>query len=309
MPLRTLNALLLLAMPVLAQEAIKATPPQKKLQVQNPDVAAGEAGEAGSTDGKEGKEKTEPTGPPAPRSAHGQCHLVGSVQPKRVLPGSSGTLVVVMVMESDAVLVAPPPVTFQIPPDQGPVHLGQPQFHEAKTASTALAPGFQGRAVYEDTAIFEVPFTVAGDTKFGKYPVGVCLEFDLNLGRTAQLIGRFVDHTSIEVEVGIPVQAVAAMPTGAKGQAPGQPAGTDQTRDGTGSTPAVPKSGSHGGNGPIQGNIAAAPVAELPSPPTSAPEPQDSHPIGSQDGNMLGLIAAGGVLVLVLLAIVLARKR
>src|SRR5438045_1855889 len=127
MPLRILNALLLLAMPVLAQEATKATPPQKTKQVQSADVAAGETGEAVSADGKEGKEKTEPSGPPAPRSAHGQCHLVGSVHPKRVLPGSSGTLVVVMVMESDAVLVAPPPVTFQIPPDQGPVHLGQAQ--------------------------------------------------------------------------------------------------------------------------------------------------------------------------------------
>lgn len=315
MLLRTLQAVLLIAMPLVAQETTEVRGSTRTKPAQNPDevsAAGGDLGKVVEGEGTKEKGKEEPSGPPAPRAATGQCRLVTSVVPKRVLPGQGGKVVVVMVMEADSVLLSPAPLTFQMQADQGPVHLSQPQFQPAKAAPAALAPAFQGRAVYADTAIFEVPFTVTSAAEMGrKYPVGIGLEFDLNLGRTGQTLGRFVDQASVEVEIGIPVPTAAgtAAPanqvTGKIGAADG-----DAAPGGSSTSRPAPAGTQQSSTPPLQGSI-QTPTAQLPPEQKAVPDAadgSDSHGLSSQDSSIFWLAAAGGLLLLALAAVILARK-
>ncbi|MEY3163032.1 MAG: hypothetical protein RIT25_3027, partial [Planctomycetota bacterium] len=137
-----------------------------------------------------------------PRHARGMCHMVSAIHPNRIAPGTTGTGIVTMILEGDAVLTAPAPVQFQYVETQGPVTLAAAAFRPAKKARIAQA--FAGREAYDNYAIFEVPLTVAAGTPHGRQQVNLVLTFDLHHAQSGALLGKFSDSVTIDIEVGIP---------------------------------------------------------------------------------------------------------
>lgn len=308
--LRSALALLLLpcfAVPILGQQ--KPDPNQENPQKE-------ETGEI--EDGKV-SEKDREAAANQPRSARGMCHFVTACVPKRVPPGGSGTIVVVMVMEGDSVLLTPPPVTFDYPEQQGSIRMGQPQFRPARTAT--LATAFQGNPVYDNTAMIDIPFTVATNTVFGKTNAWVNLTFDLHQGRTGQPIGRFTDRATCDIEIGIPEQPVSATQLGGEVGATGgsvaransQPASQPSAAGET--PPAVAGKEGAGApgeaNGQILGEVQPPPAPRDPTPaPMPSGEPVDGGPaVVPGDGGTLWLMVAGGFLLVAAVALLATRRR
>lgn len=130
------------------------------------------------------------------------CTFVATPKPARLLPGQSGVVVVTAVLRSRAVLQAPAPIELTSTPNQGLVTLaGPPQFRPAEPGRIESA--YRGKPVYDNYAIFEVPVTMSPQAQIGqKQVVSLELKFDLFDGASAQVIGRFLDRCSTEIEVG-----------------------------------------------------------------------------------------------------------
>ncbi|MCB9886255.1 MAG: hypothetical protein H6838_12230 [Planctomycetes bacterium] len=272
------------------------------------EAEAGDDGSAKSADGKAQEEAWESLTPEqrlerSIRSgASAYCRFVAAVRPSRLLPGQSGTLYVTAVLQGAAVLPAPAPLQVTSPATQGSITLGAPTFHPAKPGT--LASGYLGRPVYDNTAIFEIPVTMAADAKIGtKQPVHVDMKFDLYDGTSAQVVGRFVDRATTEVEVGLAADPSVTMPVQvAAGARTTNPTGTSGGSDTNGEAGAMERAPALGGEAVTPGAAASHPVV-------AAEEPLDPQPIPDAGGNhMQFLLVGGGVLVLLILGLLIRRK-
>ncbi len=308
--LRALSLACLIALPAIAQEKNPGARTGKQEPVRM-DESGGvnEKGEE-SADGTGDAKGEEKPAAPAIRSPRGFAHFVTTSQPKRIPPGGSGNLVIIMVLEGDAVLTSPAPVTFDFLPEQGPFRLGQPVLRPASLA--ALAPGFQGREVYDNTATIDVPITVMQNQILGKHHVSIGLTFELHQGRTATSLGQFQDRVGQELEIGIPEAPVGGQAGGAVGAA--VPANGQAAV--AGAPVAAPAAG-QGTGGPGAGTAVPGGAVVAPAGPTTAgaAAPGSSGDAGSdmppvaQDDGMLWLAAAGGFVVLALIVLLASRKR
>lgn len=299
--LRTLSICFLASLPAFAQEK-KPAPPPAGLTITGADKEDVGAGEKSGDSG---------VGAAAILPPRGQCRFETATKPRRIPPGGAGTLVVVMVLEGDAVLVAPPPVTFDIRDRQGPVRLGMPQFRPAKAA--VVAPAFQGREVYDNTAMIDIPVEVDVGAPFGKHVVAVGLNFDLHQGKTGSQIGRFADVARCEIEIGMPDPAVSP-PSKTDRQGTAKPQ-VEPSNLGTPS-PASTRERVGGKPVPAPGDSAAIRAAAPPPPPDqpSAPgqdpvreeqTPDAPEPSGAGTFWVLG---AGACLLIALVALLLRRR-
>lgn len=134
-------------------------------------------------------------------SASSFCRFIASIKPARLMPGQSGVMVVTAVLSGQAVLPAPATMEQVSASQQGLVSLGALSFRPAELGK--LAPGYLGRPVYDNYAVFEIPVTMSPQAELGKkQAVQVDLRFEIYDGTTAQSIGRFLDRAAAEVEVG-----------------------------------------------------------------------------------------------------------
>jgi LPXTG-motif cell wall-anchored protein len=236
----------------------------------------------------------------------GQCHFVPATMPRRVAPGGDGTLVVVMVLEGDAVLVSPPPVTFELRDRQGPIQLGVPQFRPAKLAT--LATAFQGREAYDNTAIIDIPFRVDPSTPFGKHPVVLGLAFELHMGRSGHPIGRFSDVVKHDLEVGTP-EPIPSVSSAAGGRT-----GVGQDSAPTPSTPTVTRAAdaSVGSDNPpsIEARMPEAPARTtvVPADPESAAADPELHSPAPPESSSIWFLVAGASLLVALVAMLFRRR-
>jgi hypothetical protein len=204
-------AVLTAALP--AQEGVGAVPsgpgrPPIKAQSSNKGGGADE-GELLPVKSAEKNGKKIVLSKPHPTAARGLCHFVGSCEPKQIPAGSSGTVLVTMVLEGDAVLPFPAPVTIEMAPHQGPITPGAASFRPAKAAT--LAPAFRGQLAYDNVAIFEVPVFVDAAAKDGKFSLSMSVKFSLNSAKSGQLIGNYQDQAFAQIEVGPLLAAGAAV--------------------------------------------------------------------------------------------------
>ena len=233
--------------------------------------------------------------------ASNYCRFVAAVRPSRLRPGQSGTLFVTAVLQGSAVFPAPAPLQVTSPTSQGMISLGAPTFHPAKLGT--LAAGYLGRPVYDNTAIFEIPITMSSDAQLGtKQAVHVDMKFDLYDGASAQVVGRFVDRATAEVEVGEAADPAVTMPVHINSsQAVSSPTGGALQNDASAQAVSV-RPDALGGNVVTPG--AAAPV----------PQPVDEGslegpPVPDAGGaNLQPLLIGGGALVLLILVLLVRRK-
>lgn len=281
----------------------------KQVEQVDPSGDAGEA-DGSAEDGKEAAAKAafenltpEERLERSIRSGAGSlCRFVASVRPARLLPGQSGTLYVTAILQGTAVLPAPAPVTVTSPAQQGLVALGAAAFQDAKPGR--LAQAYLGRPVYDNTATLEIPITMSADAKLGqRQPVHVDLKFDLYDGGTAQVVGRFLDRATVEVEVGLSADPNVAATAKVNPPAPpaGPVAGTVGGRDGSDAAAAV-----IGGKPSLGGQAGTA----APTPQFAEPEPEAplAAPTVGSDGNLTFVIAGGAVLLVLVLLVAMRRK-
>ena len=158
-----------------------------------------------------------------PGVAKGVVSFEASIKPGSLAPGMRGTMVVVMALKGDAVMLDPPPVTFDISNLQGPLTvMGPPRFRPPLEAG--LAPALKGLPVYDDLAILEVPFAVADDADPGNHPLAFALQYQLINGTKGGMVGSFTDVVSAEVVVHKHLAAVAAESQLARARGDAQPA-------------------------------------------------------------------------------------
>jgi hypothetical protein len=134
------------------------------------------------------------------RGSKAHCRFVASCRPPKLLPGQSGTLMISAILQGDSVLPAPLQlnVTSRTPVDA--INVGALTARSASIGT--IAPAYVGRPVYENTAVFEVPITMGSSAELGaKQNLALDLQFDVYSGVSAQVIGRFVERVSVDIDV------------------------------------------------------------------------------------------------------------
>lgn len=246
-----------------------------------------------------------------PRHARGMCHMVSAIHPNRIAPGTTGTGIVTMILEGDAVLTAPAPVQFTYAEVQGPVTLAAAAFRPAKKARIAQA--FAGREAYDNYAIFEVPITVAPGTPHGRQQANLNLTFDLHHAQSGALLGKFTDNVTIDVEVGIPTASSNLMQVGG-GEALGAPAAQNGLTPSTLTATPQPKAPelTFPNRPQVEANLPAGEAGGA-APAVAPTQPAEGDPIPLVDESgglpiLMVAMVAGSLAVLVILMLVL-RKR
>lgn len=232
------------------------------------------------------------------------CRFVAQVKPTKLMPGQTGTMRVTAVLTGAAVLPAPAPLERLGMETQGLVHLGPVSFRPAEVGR-GLAPAFVGRPVYDNTAVFEIPVTMAPNAEVGKkQPVQVDLKFELFDGATGQAIGKFLDRAVAEVEVGQAADPVvrAAAKLSQPVEAPAEPvvANPVQPEKGPGKTPDQVLTAQP---------IVPVPEATPPAPTASAERPAAEPVLDGGEGTPIVPIAIGGGLLLLVIVMLVARKK
>lgn len=277
-PLQTLAVALLLVGFSLAQDTKSLDRGARKGQGETFD----------SSDLEEGKPDEAVNDPHAPRGgARGYCTFKGSVQPRRIAPGSSGTLMVTMMLQGHWVMTSPANMAFEFEPRQGAISVGQPVLRPARPGM--LDTALKGMPVYDHYAIIDIPITVSSDARFGEHHVRVRGLFDIADGRTGAHFQRFLDTFGGIVEVGEPIPENLAPRLQSGPEAAMRP--VPQAGEPTATAPA----------GPAPGNANAGPRSMdpgqvLPVDPSAGAEigtaPATTQ-LGSSYGN--GTDAGGGV--------------
>ena len=241
--------------------------------------------------------------------ASAYCRFVAACKPAKLLPGQTGTLLVTALLQGSAVIPSPAPVELLPRKGVAPITVGQLRVRPAEPGR--LAQAYQGRPVYDNYAVFEVPVTMTSEAKVGeKHTVSLDLKFDLYDGNSAQPVGRFVDRVATEIEVGVvPDPIVKGAPAGpshdeepaAAATSSGdaevvEPVAAEPDGKLIGAAESVPAPApADAGSGDEVGEPAPAGAA---GPPTS----------GADDGLPMPLLLGGGAILVVILLLLVRRK-
>lgn len=123
-----------------------------------------------------------------------------STKPRRVAPGESGVLYIMLTFKSDAVMAGSAKTNVKYAQRYGPMTLAQWELSPAKPSR--YYEKLESQPVREDSAVISIPFSVDADAKHRKYRLAFTVESDLMHGLRAQDLGEFVMRVSGNVEVG-----------------------------------------------------------------------------------------------------------
>ena len=227
--------------------------------------------------------------------------IVG-VSPRRVAPGQSGEVSIVLSMQPGYVLL-PGQIDLSYPRSNDAMEFGDWTIDDPKKG---LADGpLRGQPIYENYARIRVPFTVGAEAQMAKWAAAFTITATVTDASSGGNRGESQGHAATQIDVGpaLPTPGVvAANPaTAAGGRAPvGAGVGADGGR---------PDAGNGGARDPIGSQLvapegpgsAAASVPALPSdPPVSA---------GALAGSVSTMILiAGGAVALVIGLLLFGRR-
>ncbi|MCK5940650.1 MAG: hypothetical protein KAI24_01675 [Planctomycetes bacterium] len=244
------------------------------------------------------------------RGARGQCRFVTAMRPPKLLPGQTGTMLITAILQGRSVLPAPSQVKMSPVQGGGPVQLGSLIARPAERGR--IHEGYLGRPVYENTAVFEVPVTMGEGAKLGdRANVAIELEFDIYDGRTAQVVGRFQERVTTQVEVGAHLDP----PVEGRSASPSRPAETTpDVAEPTGD--AIEPDGDAGREQPEALTGSASPVGEdVPEDDGGDATPGSSAGAGdlplesAGEGGLPTMLLVGGGVFLLVIVLLLARKK
>ena len=214
------------------------------------------------------------------RGSRGQCRFVPAMRPPQLLPGQSGTLLITAILQGRSVLQAPANVVVTPRSNGNVVQMGELKARPAKVGT--IHDAYRGQNVYENTAVFEVPVTIASTANLGdRAKVALELEFEIHDGNTAQLVGKFIERVETQVEIAPFVDPVV------------EPAAS---RPDTGA------------GAPALSGDASEPVA-APAPVAQSEGGSELPPVTSSEAQFpTALVVGGGALLLVIALLFLRRK-
>lgn len=232
---------------------------------------------------------------------------LASVRPRRLAPGESGTLHVVVTLRPGWVVLPTAHMKLVVDPKDCPLILGQPSHKPARVARFAKL--FEGQRVYDDSIEFEVPVTVGKSAETQKHYLKGTVEIDMTDAKTGKpggrIVGSLVGYAKIGASLpkpkidrvkrgrGAAKTAESGPGTTAKaGIEPKSPtiAGKTETGTGTGQTTKTLET-----TGPGTADLSGPDAGEL--------------VVDSTDGNVLLLILGGlGMLVMIVLLVLRGRR-
>jgi hypothetical protein len=247
---------------------------------------------------------------PRVMTARGHARFDGAIQPRRLMPGQSGKLLVTMMLEGDSVM--PSPSTLTMTAAQGGMGLGSWALLPAQVGR--IAPAYMGQPVYDNWAVIEATVTMPTDARIGEKRNAVLeLEFDLHSGATGQALGHFRESVTVPCEVGVAANpaVLGGVPAGVGAAA--QPAAepVKKFEDAKGEV-AAPQSTANSGSRSPQAADLTDPTPAPTAPPVdtevgSSAELAPSAEESTKDS--LLFVGGGAAAVIVLVALLLMRRR
>lgn len=249
----------------------------------------------------------------AGKEAGGQPGIIGgldrfmlpvtSIEPARIPPGGTGTLVITLALREGAVLAGAPDLELRYSPAQAPAQLGVWALGEPSIGTEEGA--FRGKPVYENYAIVRIPLSVDAAAAHGKYQLSASIIAKLSDPRLGTALGQFQGPAIGQLVVGPALPTPLKPAAGAVESAAGarQPDRVSAKPADDGSVPV-----------PVEGErevVAAAAqgtgrAAVGPAVGWDAPEGID--PL-EERGDTLLLWIGGGAGLLLLLALLLGARR
>ena len=210
----------------------RAVPPQQgegqsgKSGSAGVEAGDGGGGEAGSADDPTPAEVVVFTG----RGAQ-FFSVLGAVRPRRLAPGETGILHVVVTLRPGRVVLPDAHIVLRVKEGKGPWALGSTQLKPARLAE--YAKRYAGKPVYDDSIEFEIPLTVAEDAKHQKVNLVGHVQLDVTDGASGESLGRIAGRLTGQVHIGSPLprSAVVRRANKTKGaDSNGSPAVVDSTK-------------------------------------------------------------------------------
>lgn len=201
-----------------------ALAPSQALRAQEGDDAgASRVKESGGADGEEEalRRKAEMAGKvdPGPAPIGGGLDRfmvpVTSIEPARIPPGGTGTLIIAFVMREGAVLATAADLELKYSPAQSPAQLGTWTIDDPKPGTAEGA--FRGKPVFENYAIVRIPLSVDAGAAHGKYPLSASVIAKLADPRLGANIGQFQGPATAQLVVGPPLPTPPRPKAGAAG--------------------------------------------------------------------------------------------
>ncbi|MCA8958541.1 MAG: hypothetical protein KDC87_20860 [Planctomycetes bacterium] len=244
------------------------------------------------------------------RSGTEYFHGLVSIRPRRVAPGATAELFVVVSLRGKVVVLPDAHAKLQLQPKPSdPVSLGVPTLDPPRLAE--FASKFKGQKVYDDSLVFRVPMQVKADARSPQvYRVQGTIELELTEANSGTSMGRFATTIDGPLDIGKPVPdpvvqtpGGVAKPTAEKGRAAGVPkpaAGSPVAPAASNQEPVVKQVG----GGKLEKPRPVEPAAGAGDPSAMDPNAPAPGAFGS-----FGLIAlAGGVVLIALIGLLIRRR-
>lgn len=226
--------------------------------------------------------------------------IVG-VTPRRVAPGQSGEVSIVLSMQPGFVLL-PGQVDVAYARSNKAMEFGDWTIDEPKKG---LADGpLRGQAIYENYARIRIPFTVDAEAEMTKWAASFTITATVTDASSGGSRGESQGHAATQIDVG-PALPIPGVPAAGAGAVSGGSAAEAQAAGATGSGGRADASGGGAAN-PI-GSQVVAPESQGGATPTPV---MPSTPLPSAMGGSFSLITlvAGGALLFVLGLLVFGRR-
>lgn len=295
MSLRPLHILLTTACfvaPVAAQDGVEKHSPT--LQELEKDRAFEEGGDLE-------KVEAENTGPRGGLRNH--MTMVVAMKPRRMAPGSHGTLQLILAMRNDAVLVPGSHLNLILPEQLGPLVPGAWRLQDAGLGK--LETAFRGQPVYDNTAVVDVDVQVMADATYGLHRFTFRVEAEVTDGPSGSARGVFMDTVNGQIEVGDPLPTPVVMAGPESGDSPaGLEAADPRSSDAAGA--AAAEGGARRAVAPAGGRV-VEPMRSDGGDPSVAGGP--GIPADADEGMPSFLLVGGGVLLLLIGLLVVFRGR
>lgn len=220
--------------------------------------------------------------------AGGRCRFDWSLQPEKLLPGQTGVLKVMMIMQSKAVMRSGSDLKASQRQPAGRLVLGDVTVSPPRISN--LAKAYEGKPIYDDWALLEIPITMAADAPLGSRQTAVLeADFELHDGVSGTSMGRYQQLIRVHCEAGTVSDPEVQEP----GTSPPAPSGASEEAGRAGS----PERMASAEDESLPGQ-----AAQLDAEGASSSRPQggDLPAEGSGTGLLVGAVLIAGVVLLLL---------
>lgn len=128
---------------------------------------------------------------------------LAGLKPRRLAPGASGVVTLVLALQTKGVLLAGSEFQVTYSREQQPVRLGAWTREQPKPSERY--PRFADVPVFDDTVEVEIPVQVDQGARHGSFPIRINVTFPVHDGASGSELGTYRNSVVCSVEVGAPL--------------------------------------------------------------------------------------------------------